>query len=152
MNNSEFYVRLIKIVLSNKFKKIGYGWQHCGPDSNFPYAAAIRAGRDADGCTIYAGRAFHEMDLLPAKVIPDKHLAYVSYEGVEIPKEEYEILRSGDFVWEFATNGEIPAGAIEVGRTLDGENLYLARCLYQNTQTPGKVYYFKFLYYLSYFK
>lgn len=118
---------------------LGYGWQHCGPDTSFPYKTAVRAGRDADGCAIYAGRAFHESDLLPAKVIPDKESAFVSYAGEEIPKEEYEVLRSGDFVWEFATNGHVPSGAIEVGRTADGERLYMARCLHEGTQTPGKV-------------
>lgn len=66
-------------------------------------------------------------------------MAFVSYDGEEFPKEEYEILRSGDFVWEFATNGVVPTGAIEVGRTADGERLYLARCLHEGTQTPGKV-------------
>lgn len=67
---------------------------------------AIRAGRDADGSNIFVGRAFHEQDLLPAKVIPDKHLAFVSFNGEEFEKNEYEVLRSGDFVWEFAQNGK----------------------------------------------
>lgn len=66
---------------------------------------AIRAGRDADGCNIFVGRAYHENDLLPAKVIPDKQMAFVSFDGAEIPKTEFEVLRSGDFVWEFAVNG-----------------------------------------------
>lgn len=100
---------------------------------------AVRAGRDADGSTIYAGRAFHEGDMIPAKVCPEKRVAFISYNGEEIPKTEYEILRSGDFVWEFASNGEIPIGAVEAGKTAEGETLYLARCLYRGTQTPGKV-------------
>lgn len=83
--------------------------------SIFPTLQAIRAGRDADGCNIYVGRAFHENDLLPAKVIPDKQLAFVSFDGCEFPKTEFEVLRSGDFVWEFATNGEIPMNAIPIG-------------------------------------
>lgn len=77
--------------------------------------------------------------MLPAKVIPDKQLAYVSFNGEEIEKNEFEVLRSGDFVWEFATHGEVPAGAIEIGRTVDGEPLYMGRCLHEGTQTPGKV-------------
>lgn len=71
------------------------------------FLSAIRAGRDADGCNIFVGRAFHEQDLLPAKVIPDKHLAFVSFNGEEFEKSEYEVLRFGDFVWEFAQNGKI---------------------------------------------
>lgn len=94
---------------------IGYGWQMLTSSSIFPTLQAIRAGRDADGCNIYVGRAFHENDLLPAKVIPDKQLAFVSFDGCEFPKTEFEVLRSGDFVWEFATNGEIPMNAIPIG-------------------------------------
>lgn len=131
--------------------------------SIFPTLQAIRAGRDADGCNIYVGRAFHENDLLPAKVIPDKQLAFVSFDGCEFPKTEFEVLRSGDFVWEFAANGDIPMNAIPIGnleshkqndkvneiemvfvvfslgKTLDGENLYMGRCLHEGTQTPGKI-------------
>lgn len=117
----------------------GFAWQFIGPETPFPYNVAVRAGRDSDGAPIFAGRAFHEGDMLPAKVHPDKRVAYVGYGGEEIPKYEYEILRSGDFVWEFAAGGEVPIGAVEVGKTADGEGLYLARCLYQGTQTPGKV-------------
>lgn len=32
-------------------------------------------------------------------------MAFVSFDGAEIPKTEFEVLRSGDFVWEFAVNG-----------------------------------------------
>lgn len=122
----------------------GFSWQFIGPQTPFPYEAAVRAGRDADGSAIYAGRAFHEGDMIPAKVHPERRVAYICHGGEEIAKYEYEVLRTGDFVWEFATNGEIPIGAVECGKTADGEALYLARCLYRGTQTPGKVNYFKF--------
>lgn len=66
-------------------------------------------------------------------------MAFVSFDGEEIPKPEFEVLRSGEFVWEYAANGEIPRNAIVIGKTIDGENLYMGRCLYEGTQTPGKV-------------
>lgn len=94
----------------------GYGWQILDSTSTFPKEHAIRAGRDSDGCTIYVGRAFHGNDLLPAKIIPDKQLAYVSFDGEEIEKHEFEVLRSGEFVWEFAQNGDVPRNAIVIGR------------------------------------
>lgn len=75
------------------------------PGVAFPYAVAVRAGTDADGSPIYAGRAFNEGEMLPAKVIPDKNIAYVCHAGEEVPKECYEVLRNGTFQWEFATNG-----------------------------------------------
>lgn len=105
----------------------------------FPYDAAIRAGTDADGSAIYAGRAFHEGEMIPAKVIPDKSVAYVAHGGEEHPKETYEILRHGTFVWEFASNGTVPEGAVEVGQSADGEKLYMGRCLHGGSQTPGKI-------------
>uniref|UniRef100_A0A0K8TQR4 Uncharacterized protein n=1 Tax=Tabanus bromius TaxID=304241 RepID=A0A0K8TQR4_TABBR len=117
----------------------GYAWQSLTSDDPFPTQKAVRAGRDADGCTIYVGRAYHEGDMIPAKVIPDKQAAFICYGGEEIAKYEFEILRSGDFVWEFATNGHVPEGAIEIGRTADGEKLYTGRCLHAGTQTPGKL-------------
>uniref|UniRef100_A0A1L8DCM8 Uncharacterized protein n=1 Tax=Nyssomyia neivai TaxID=330878 RepID=A0A1L8DCM8_9DIPT len=117
----------------------GYCWQYIPSGGTFPLETAVRAGRDSDGSTIYVGRAFHEGDMLPAKVIPDKFVAFVAFGGEEHPKEDYEILRTGDFVWEFAVNGEVPPGAVEGGQTADGEKLYIGRCLHNGTQTPGKV-------------
>jgi len=51
----------------------------------------VAGGRDSDGSTIYVGRAFHEGDMLPAKVIPDKGVAYVCHNGEEHPKDNYEV-------------------------------------------------------------
>lgn len=79
----------------------------------FPYGTAIRGGTDADGTAIYCGRAYHEGDIVPAKVIPDKNIAYVPYGGEEVPKEVYEVLVTGTFVWEFATNGKTRRNLIE---------------------------------------
>lgn len=77
--------------------------------------------------------------MLPAKVSPSNGIACVSYGGEEIVLTDYEVLRTGDFVWEFATNGEVPEGAVEGGRTVDGEKLYFGRAIHEGTQTPGKV-------------
>lgn len=52
---------------------------------------AVVGGRDSDGSTIYVGRAYHEGDMLPAKVIPDKNVAYVCHNGEEHPKDEFEV-------------------------------------------------------------
>lgn len=52
---------------------------------------AVVAGTDIDGTTIYAGRAYHEGDLIPAKVIPSKQVAYVPYGGQEIAKSEFHV-------------------------------------------------------------
>lgn len=58
--------------------------------------AGVYAGNDQDGSPIYIGRAFHEGDQLPAKVIPSKQAAYVSHNGVEIYKSHFEVSLAGD--------------------------------------------------------
>ncbi|XP_068992532.1 uncharacterized protein [Neodiprion pinetum] len=100
---------------------------------------AIRGGRDKDGSEIYVGRAFHEGDMIPAKVIPDKGIAYVCWNGQEHPKDEYEVLCQGEFAWEFCSAGSIPPDGVVAGQTADGEPLYVGRILHNGSQTIGKV-------------
>ncbi|EZA57286.1 hypothetical protein DMN91_003147 [Ooceraea biroi] len=100
---------------------------------------AVTGGRDCDGSTIYVGRAFHDGDLLPAKVIPDKNVAYVCHGGEEHPKDNFEILCQGEFAWEFCRDGEVPEDAVIAGQTADGEPLYVGRVLHSGSQTIGKV-------------
>lgn len=114
----------------------GCSWQHVNVTGSFP-DNMVRGGVDVDGAVIYIGRAFHEGDMLPAKVIPDKNSAFVCYGGEEHFKEDVEVLRAGTFVWEFSSAGNIPEGAVSCGQTADGELLYVGRCLHQGTQTPG---------------
>jgi hypothetical protein len=64
-------------------------------------------------------------------------MAFVCYGGEEHGKDDFEVLRAGEFVWEFSTAGSVPEGAVVMGQTADGEQLYMGRCLYQGTQTPG---------------
>lgn len=53
--------------------------------------SAVRGGVDQDGTTIYVGRAHHEGDWIPAKVIPEKDVAYVAYGGKEHAKGEFQV-------------------------------------------------------------
>lgn len=71
--------------------------------------------------------------------MPDKNAAYICYHGAEIFKDHFEVLRSGEFVWEFASSGTVPEGAVSCGQTADGELLYVGRAIHQGSQTPGKV-------------
>lgn len=52
---------------------------------------AFHVGTDRDGADIYAGRAQHEGDLLPAKIIPSKDVCYVSRAGKEVVKDQFEV-------------------------------------------------------------
>lgn len=53
------------------FFSIGASWQFVNAAGPFP-DKMVRGGVDADGSVIYVGRAFHNGDMIPAKVIPDK--------------------------------------------------------------------------------
>ncbi|XP_020292377.1 natterin-3-like [Pseudomyrmex gracilis] len=116
----------------------GYRWVNRTGSQSLPQNAVV-GGRDSDGSTIYVGRAYHEGDMLPAKVIPDKNVAYVCHNGEEHPKDEFEILCQSEVAWQFCSNGEVPADAVIGGQTTDGEPLYVGRVLHSGAQTIGKV-------------
>ncbi|XP_052895734.1 natterin-4-like [Anopheles moucheti] len=114
-------------------------WQYCHINGPFP-PNMVQAGVDSDGEMIFVGRATHKGDMLPAKVIPSNNAAYVCYGGKEILKDNFEVLRYGAYVWEYASNGSVPDKAMQIGQTRDGERLYMGRAIYRGAQTPGKVH------------
>ncbi|XP_026841400.1 uncharacterized protein LOC6590718 isoform X1 [Drosophila persimilis] len=101
---------------------------------------AIVAGHDSDNDPIYVGRAYHNGDMLPAKVIPNKNQAYVAWGGEEINKHDVEILTGDHYVWIPASGGHVPPHALRVGQTSDGEPLFIGRGYFQGSLTPGKVH------------
>ncbi|XP_043478942.1 natterin-3-like [Leptopilina heterotoma] len=115
-----------------------YKWLRRSAGTPVPHTA-VEGGRDVDGSSIYVGRAFHEGDMIPAKVIPDKNVAYVAWGGQEHPKSSYEVLCQGEFSWEFCGNGRIPEDAVVGGQTSEGEPLYIGRVIHKGSQTIGKV-------------
>nr|BAN20153.1 conserved hypothetical protein [Riptortus pedestris] len=127
-----------------------YGWippTHCvGTHRWVPSSGghvpsdAVVAGMDKDGGQIFVGRAFHEGDLLPAKVCPTHGCAFVAYSGEEVTKIHYEVLCSEHVAWKFARNGDYPPEAIRVGTTSGGEPLFVGRTMIEGTLTPGKVH------------
>lgn len=100
---------------------------------------AILAGHDTDQSPIYVGRAFHEGDQLPAKVLPSHGVAYVSYGGQEHAKNQYEVLCNGNVSWVPSAHGHIPPNAVIGGKTSNMELLYIGRANYEGSLTPGKI-------------
>ncbi|XP_036342466.1 uncharacterized protein LOC118751757 [Rhagoletis pomonella] len=107
--------------------------------ANYTPPNAVHAGHDTDLSPILVCRCFHNGDFLPGKAIPSRACAYVSYAGQEIPKSDFEILIGEGYDWVPASDGIIPPGAIEAGRTADGEPLYVGRAHYCGSLTPGKI-------------
>ncbi|XP_056648526.1 natterin-4-like [Diorhabda carinulata] len=116
-----------------------YYWVDCHARGTVP-STALRGGTDIDGSQIFVGRAFHEGDWIPAKVIPSKNVAYVPYNGGEHAKFRYQVLCEQRFDWVPSQNGHIPFGAVEGGKTREGEPLYIGRVHHAGSHTVGKVH------------
>lgn len=114
-------------------------WVHCEAYMPAPHGA-ILAGNDIDGSRIFVGRAYHGSDHLVAKVIPDKQIAYVSYDGQEIPKYNFEVLCHGNVQWVHSSNGQIIRNAVPGGRTECGEILFIGRGHHDGALTVGKIH------------
>lgn len=100
----------------------------------------MQVGVDQDGTGIYLGRAYHQGDSIPAKIIPEKNVAYIAWGGEEIIVDNVEVLRRVEYSWKFGSHGSIPQGAVPFGTTSDGETLYAGRANYQGSVTPGKLH------------
>jgi len=88
---------------------------------------------------LYAGRAYYEGDLLPAKIAPAHHKAYVSWGSREHEVHQFEVLISHQVSWTPERDGRVPPEAIVIGQTAEGENLYMGRTMHDGTLTPGKI-------------
>lgn len=78
--------------------------------------------------------------MLICKVIPSKQAAYVSTHGVEILKQNFEVLVGRDVRWKKEKNGKVPRDAYPAGRTPTGEVLYIGRAEHNGSVTIGKVH------------
>ncbi|XP_022901806.1 natterin-3-like [Onthophagus taurus] len=101
---------------------------------------AVLGGKDLDGSQIYVGRAYHAGDWIPAKVIPQKRVAYISYGGNEIAVHNFQVLCEQRFQWARERNGRVPHNAVIGGRTATGENLYIGRAHHAGAHTVGKIH------------
>ncbi|XP_022233369.1 uncharacterized protein LOC111081577 isoform X1 [Drosophila obscura] len=100
---------------------------------------AVVAGHDSDRTPIYAGRANHEGEMLPAKVVPSKGCAYVCYGGYEFQKPTYEVLTGYGYVWVHVHHHGIPPNAVSTGRARNGDPIYFGRGHHQGSLTPGLI-------------
>ncbi|XP_058463843.1 uncharacterized protein LOC131438066 [Malaya genurostris] len=116
-----------------------YSWVQWSVTSGVPPATAVQAGTDTDGSPIFVGRATHYGTTLPAKVIPIRRVAYVSYDGIEIFKPNVEVLCGLGFTWVPSGRGHIPKGAVLCGSMASGEPIYIGRAHHDGSVTPGKI-------------
>ncbi|KAJ8913705.1 hypothetical protein NQ315_007422 [Exocentrus adspersus] len=137
---------LFGLILFRKVLKMAgftaqYTWVNAYAHGAVPHNA-LYAGVDSDGHHIYVGKAFHNGDWIPAKVIPGKQACYVPYNGTEVFVENFQVLcgPAHSFDWVHSSGGHIPPGAVEGGITSQGERLYIGRANHQGSTTVGKVH------------
>lgn len=104
-------------------------------------ANAVPGGEDG-GETVFVGRAVHDDDVIPGKVLPSHSCCYVSYAGAEHTHREYQVLITdgAPMAWVPASHGSVPSGAIQGGACGTGEPLYIGRTFHNGTLTIGKVH------------
>lgn len=68
-----------------------YRWESSHINYTMP-AKAIVGGKDSDGSIIYVARSEHSGIKLPAKAIPSKRACYISFNGLEILVERFEVI------------------------------------------------------------
>jgi hypothetical protein len=119
---------------------MSYHWVPASSHSGLGTSNAVYAGNDSDGSPIYVGRAFHDGDQIPAKVIPSKNACYVPHNGMEHFKPQFEILSGTGFTWVGSSNGHLPAGAVLAGHQRTGEPLYVGRAHFEGSLTVGKIH------------
>lgn len=78
--------------------------------------------------------------MIPGKIIPKYKSCFVPYEDREHRKNDFEVLCGSGFKWVVSLNGNVPKGAVEGGKTVTGEALFVARAQHLDTVTPGKVH------------
>ncbi|XP_037948025.1 uncharacterized protein LOC119679635 isoform X1 [Teleopsis dalmanni] len=115
-----------------------YKWVHSSAYSSIPQDA-VPGGNDTDGAIIYVGRSFHNGDMLVAKVMPSKHIAFVSWRGEEVPKDHFEILCGTNLAWRHCYDHVIPENAVLCGKTSLEQPIYVGRGWYEGSLTVGKI-------------
>lgn len=73
-------------------------------------------------------------------MIPSKQACYISHNGLEVFKPNFEILSGTGFTWVGSSNGHVPAGAVLAGNQRTGEPLYVGRTHHEGSLTVGKIH------------
>ena len=103
----------------------------------------VIGGNDVNGEAIYVGRALHEGDCIPGKVVASHHVCYVPWGGNENAHHTYQVLTNpnhSELVWVPSGNGHAPTGALVGGQQSDGTPLYIGRAHHNGSMVVGKVH------------
>ncbi|XP_037579611.1 uncharacterized protein LOC119462336 [Dermacentor silvarum] len=114
-------------------------WVRCRGE-HIPHNA-VPGGMDLQGEDTFVGRAVHDGDVIPGKVVPSRGACYVAYGACEHCYQDYQMLVSdgASLKWLAASDGSLPSGAIQGGTTSEGEPLYIGRAHHNGMLIVGKV-------------
>ncbi|XP_075730059.1 uncharacterized protein LOC119163175 isoform X2 [Rhipicephalus microplus] len=103
---------------------------------------AVPGGDDVRGDVTYVGRATYAGEVIPGKVVPFHRFCYVAHGGAEHMFRDYQVLVSNGapLAWLPESNGAVPSGALQGGKSHDGEPLYNGRAKHNGMLTIGKVH------------
>ncbi|KAL1472450.1 hypothetical protein MTO96_039318 [Rhipicephalus appendiculatus] len=103
---------------------------------------AVPGGDDTKGDVAYIGRATYADEVIPGKVVPSRGYCYIPHGGAEHLFRDCQVLVSNGapLAWLPESNGAVPSGAIQGGKTHDGEPLYIGRAKHNGMLIVGKVH------------
>ncbi|RWS28818.1 natterin-4-like protein [Leptotrombidium deliense] len=117
-------------------------WQDAS-HGRVPVGNPVIGGQDVNGEPLYIGSTELGGDLVPGKVVPSHGCCYIPYDGREHSSKNYHVLVNPggcELIWIHASNGTVPTGAIQGGKTASGEPLFVGRHRHQGSVTVGKVH------------
>ncbi|XP_054931366.1 uncharacterized protein [Dermacentor andersoni] len=102
---------------------------------------AVAGGKDKGDEVTYVGRALHEGNLLPGKVVPSSGICYFGFDGKEPYTKDYQALVSdgASLDWLPGSGGKLPSGAVQGGVSASGEPLYVGRASREGLLVIGAV-------------
>lgn len=111
-------------------------------------------GGEVFGTIFYVARVNHFGEVIVGKLVPIKGCVYIGWKGEEFAYYEYEVLCNPENVqhcWQWNTDCEIPSGALQAGRTREGEPLYIGRKWQNGSLSVGSVVPSKKCLYVAFF-
>lgn len=109
------------------------GWVSAS-DGQVPRESVV-SGHEANGTTLYLCRARYKGGLHPGKLRPAFKGCNIGWGGKEVTVRQYQTY----VIWQSASNGFVPPGAIVAGREQDGNKLYVCRANLNGGVHSGKV-------------
>lgn len=120
---------------------LNYQWVTPSDEASFGYTA-VQGGWESNGEELFVARASFEGSLCLGKTGGNiaAGTADIPFGNAEQSVNNFAILFSdGEPIWEPASNGRVPDGAVVCGFEPSGEPLYVARVAYAGGLHPGKV-------------